>query len=40
MLIDEPGAVVKGNTIGTDFRGQTPLGNGTGIELDASATDA
>jgi hypothetical protein len=40
VLIASVGSVVKGNTIGLDDTGQQPLRNGTGIELDASATDA
>ncbi len=39
VLIASVGAVVKGNTIGLDATGQQLLRNGTGIELDASATD-
>jgi IPT/TIG domain/S-layer homology domain len=40
VLIASTGAVVKGNTIGLDVTGQQLLRNGTGIELDAAATDA
>jgi len=40
LLINSVGSVVKGNTIGLDVTGQQLLKNGTGIELDASATDA
>ncbi len=40
VFIASPGAVVKGNTIGTDFVGLEGLGNGRGIELDTSAVDA
>src|SRR5262249_11006744 len=39
LLISSVGTVVKGNTIGLDVTGQLLLGNGTGIELAASATD-
>jgi len=39
VLLASVGAVVKGNTIGLDVTGQLLLGNGTGIEMDVTATD-
>ena len=39
LLITSVCSIVKGNTIGLDITGQQLLGNGTGIELDAAATD-
>ena len=39
LLINSVSSVVKGNTIGLDVTGQQLLRNGTGIELDAGATD-
>src|SRR4029077_11389782 len=40
VLIASIGSVVKVNTIGLDVTGQQLLRNGTGIQLNPSATDA
>jgi hypothetical protein len=40
VIIASVGSIVKGNTIGLDVTGQQLLGNGTGVQLNASATDA
>ena len=39
VLLNSVGSVVKGNTIGLDITGQQLIRNGTGVELDALATD-
>jgi len=40
LFLASPGSTVTGNTIGLDFVGEQAIGNGTGIELDVTATDA
>ncbi len=39
VLLSSVGAIVKGNTIGLDVTGQLLLGNGTGIQMNVTATD-
>ncbi len=39
VLLASVGSVVKGNTIGLDISGQQLLGNGTGVQMNAEATD-
>ncbi|HEY1250610.1 MAG TPA: S-layer homology domain-containing protein [Thermoanaerobaculia bacterium] len=40
LFLASTGSTVTGNTIGLDFVGEQAIGNGIGIELDVSATDA